>query len=46
MENKNFQDALETFKKIKKYNLNSSNADDVDTKVIFALSRTENSGYR
>ena len=30
MESKNFEDAMETFKKIKKYNLNSMDADDVD----------------
>ena len=30
MESKNFEDAMETFKKIKKYNLSSMDADDVD----------------
>ena len=30
MESKNFEDAMKTFKKIKKFNLNSMDADDVD----------------
>ena len=30
MESKSFEDAMETFKKIKKYNLNSMDADNVD----------------
>ena len=34
---KNYDGALEVFKNIKKFNLNATNADDVDFKVVFLI---------
>ena len=45
MKRKNYDGALEVFKNIKKFNLNATNADDVDFTVVFLFSKNRPRKY-